>query len=249
MIFTSDEKLTFGKYQGLQVGMVYMLVPSYINWMLSDTSHAIKDLDFLLSLDVFERFGNQGHVAHHTEVDLEEFETFWTPVVTFEDIMFSGFKSHCISDYGIKKNEQKLFDYGEDTGKKYIKPHNTNQEPLIYFPNLGQDSEKTIFTPVGFGNSKKGHETISFRANNRRRFMDNLPHHETVFLKSFFWDDWDIEMDEIERRKELQLPFFGQIKDGYLMLKKEEVDLKKWYKEQHWEYIEPTQPIQENQTK
>lgn len=242
MIFTSDQKLTFGKYIGIQVGMVYMLAPSYINWMLLTKDHAIKDLDFLLSLDVMERFGTQGHIAHATEVDVSEFNTFWTPKVMFEDIMYSGYELNCISQDAIEINETILSENGVDVEEGPHPLHNENPEPLIYFPNLRQNSDKTIFTPTGFSKSKKGFTVISFKANNRRRFIDNLPHQETVFLKSFYWDKWNIDMEELERRKELQLPFFGQIKDGYLMLKKEEVDLKKWYKEQHWEYKEPTQP-------
>lgn len=236
MIFTSDQKLTFGKYHGIQVGMVYMLAPSYINWMLTDTDHCIENLDFLTSLKTLNRFSKLGHVAHHTEVDIEEFKEFWTSKVTFEEIMYSGFKGDLLSDHAIERNRQKLRDHKiyENEGAEVEKNWDIeNTEILLYYPNLGVNSYRTIFTPLGMRKSKKGITIVSFEANNRRRFVETIPHREKVNVSSFYIEEWGIEEEELERRIENKLPFFGQIKDGYLMLEKNEVDLRKWYKEQH----------------
>ena len=72
MKYNIFQKFNFGKYHGIEVGMVYMLAPSYINWMLERTAHCIEDLGYLTSLKVIDRFGVSGRLANHLEIDKEE---------------------------------------------------------------------------------------------------------------------------------------------------------------------------------
>ncbi|MDP2041843.1 MAG: hypothetical protein Q8S14_14890 [Algoriphagus sp.] len=235
MELSSTCKLPFGKYEGLEVGMVYLLAPSYINWMILDDVHFITDLDFLLQLKVIDRFGNQGHIADSDRVDVWEFNNLWKPRVTFKDIMHSGVEHHYISYEAIKRNREIQ---GESISKydPSNDPRLENPDPLIFYPHMGLSSERTTFTPIGYRKSEKGYTIISFEANNRRWFMNMFPHKDKIRVSSFFLSDWKIEDEEMERRIEEKLPFFGRIKDGYLMLERVEVDLEKWYKEQSWEF-------------
>lgn len=227
--------MPFGKYEGLEVGMVYLLAPSYINWMLANDFHCITDLDFLLQLPVIDRFGNEGYIADKDGSDVREFNQLWKPWVTFKDIMHSGVEHHYISRYAIEQNIKNL---GEAV-QKYdpsVDSRLKNPEPLIFYPHMDFKSEKTIFTPLEYRTSEKGNRIISFEANNKRWFMTMFEHKEKIRVSSFFRNEWGIEEEEINRRIEEKLPFFGRITEGYLMLEKEEVDLEKWYKEQGWKY-------------
>lgn len=237
MNFTSNDKFTFGKYEGIQVGMVYMLAPGYIEWMLTTTAHYIEDLELLTSLKVMDRFGNKSITAHHTEVDLMEFEQLWKSKVTFEEIMYSGFRYYNLSKTAVymnseKRDEERFYDKEELENVEILPPE--NPEILIYFPNHGVNSLRTIFTPIATGVSKKGFNIVNFEANNKRWYMQTLPHQETVKVASFFLTDWGISHEEIDRRISERLPFFGRIKDGFLDLEKQDVNLKAWYVEQGW---------------
>jgi hypothetical protein len=55
MRFTPNDKLTFGKYRGIQAGLIYLLAPGYIKWAIGEIPNfCIDQIDFLSSLEVID---------------------------------------------------------------------------------------------------------------------------------------------------------------------------------------------------
>lgn len=218
MLFNPNDKLTFGKYHGIETGMVYMLAPSYINWMLETTPHCIGELEFLTSLKVIDRFGNQGHVAHHAEIDRDEIERHWLPFVDFETIKYSGFEFDCISKYATEQNAERLSSRNYKPTREIVSE--SDREVFLFYPSTGIKSDQTTFLPTGFKYDGSGRTIVTFDADNTRRYIDILPHRPIVKVASFFLQNWEFEADEITSRIDTRTPFVGKLQEGLLIIKK-----------------------------
>ncbi|MBA4299623.1 MAG: hypothetical protein C0433_05870 [Cyclobacterium sp.] len=220
MLLYSKDKLPFGKYRGIEVGMIYLLAPSYINWMLETdkVNYCIGDIDFLQSLKVINRFGNQGYLAHGVEVDRQEFDQYWTPNVTFEDLKFSGYETFTFSKTALIKNEDKFPYYGFVIQRNIVPE--SEREILIFYPSTGLKSEKGEFTPTRYSESTKGTTMVSFNLNNQRRNIDIFPHQPVVKVSSLFLSHWTITEADIDKRIKEKSPFVGRINEGFLELEK-----------------------------
>lgn len=217
MLFHSFDKLTFGKYRGISVGMIYLLDPSYIEWMLETGNYGIGDINFLKSLKVIDCYGEQGFVAHFAEIDREEFENNYIKYGTFEDFKFSGYKDFYFSKDSLDENQTILRKYTNEIKEGSIVPE-AEREIFIFYPISQLKSNKTEFIPTGFSNSSTGKTIISFDADNTRMYINFLPHRPTVKISSFYFNEWQISVEEVNKRIEEKKPFLGKIINGFLEL-------------------------------
>ena len=217
MILHSNDRLPFVKYRGIQLGMIYLLAPSYVDWMVLNTEFCVGDPDFLSSLKVIDLFGDHGYLAHHVNVDREEIDSCWSPFVSFEDLKFSGFKVGGISQFALERNSEKLFEYGSEIEERPI-VQERDREIFLFYPNLGLNSELTKFTPTGHRKSSKGKTIISFDVDNQRWPITFLPHQPIVRVASFTFDTWRITERHFNECLQEKRPIEGRIKDGYLEL-------------------------------
>lgn len=216
MLFNPNDKLTFGKYYGIELGMVYMLTPSYINWMLLNTAHCVGELDYLTELKVIDLFGDKGHIADAAGIDRQEIELRWLPFVDFEMIKHSGFEYDCISQAAHQENKEKLA-YHDYLPTRKVEPE-SEREIFLFYPGTGLSSDQTQFFPTGYRYDKTGKTIITFDADNTRRYIDLLPHQPIVKVASFYHEAWDFEPDQIKARIETRTPFTGKLQDGLLTL-------------------------------
>lgn len=216
MLFNPNDKLTFGKYHGIETGMIYMLAPSYINWMLETTDHCIGELEFLTSLKVIDRFWNQGHVAHNAEIDRKEIERHWLPFVDFEAIKYSGFEFDCITKYATEQNAERLSSRNYKPSREIVKE--SDREMFLFYPGTGLKSDQTTFLPTSFRYDAAGKTIITFDADNTRWYINILPHQPVVKVSSHYLNEWKFEPDEIKHRIETRTPFVGKLEEGFLSL-------------------------------
>lgn len=218
MSLNATTRLPFGKYKGIELGLIYLFSPSYINWMLEKTSYTVEDVDFLADLKVIDRFGKQGFVAHYADVDREELENLWLPHVNFEDIKYSGFRNFSFSKLALEKNEERLASIGIARTRTALPE--AKREVNIFYPSTGLEVKKVTMTPTKFSTGSKGKTIVSFELNNLNHQMDFLPALPKLKVSSFFLDKWTISDRELEMRMTKGLPVEGKISDGLLILEK-----------------------------
>ncbi|MDG1277000.1 MAG: hypothetical protein P8O16_06940 [Algoriphagus sp.] len=218
MSLNATTKLPFGKYRGIELGIIYLFSPSYINWMLESTSYAIEDIDFLSSLKVINRFGNQGFVAHYADIDREELENYWIPDVNFEDIKYSGFRDFSFSKYALEKNEDRLATIGIARTRAVV-PED-QREINIFYPSTGVEAKKVELKPLKYIKSSKGKTMVSFELNNLNNQINFLPSRSKLKVSSLFWENWKISESDLTSRMKQKSTVQGKISDGILILEK-----------------------------
>lgn len=219
MLLHTTDKLPFGKYRGINLGLIYLLTPSYIEWMMMGTSYCVGDIDFLQSLKVIDRFGTHSPMAHHAEVDREEYEDLWSGKVEFEDVKFSGYKTFSFCNQAISKNAEKLSRYSSSISKRQIIPEE-EREVLIFYPGTLNRSENAMFTPTGVNINSKGRTVLSFEVDNSSRVISFLPNKKNLKVSSFFWPEWKMTPELLEKLFEEKRPIRGKIREGQLLLEK-----------------------------
>ncbi|EPA00010.1 hypothetical protein A33Q_0178 [Indibacter alkaliphilus LW1] len=218
MILNSSDKIPFGKYRGLHLGFIYLLYPSYIEWMVMENdNYCVEDLDFLQSLKVIDRFENHGATAHYAGIDREEFENNWSGFAEFEDVKYAGFKNFSFRRDAIQKNEQKLRYFGGEPKKIEVEPEK-DRPIMIYYPGTTLSSEKLVFTPLESYDGVTGRTILTFTVDNGWRKINFLPPLRKLKVSSFFWDEWNISPEEISTIFEEKLTLEGQIIGGRLIL-------------------------------
>lgn len=219
MLLHSTSRLPFGKYQGINLGLIYLLSPSYINWMLEDTPYYIGDIEFLQSLKVINRFGDRGPEAHHADVDVEEFRNNWHGRVDFDDVKFSGFEHFAFTWKALEKNREKV---GRSSGRifeKSITPE-ADRKIMIFYPGTCLNSAETDFTPYGVEVTKDDKSIVHFSVDNYYEAIKFLPYRNKLIVSSFFWPEWNMAPEELQTIFRVERPVKGQIIDGQLIIKK-----------------------------
>lgn len=218
MLLHATDPIPFGKYYGIQIGLIYLLSPDYLNWMLSTTEVCIGDIEFLKSLKVINRFGDQGYVAHAVGVDTDEFRKLWSDTIDFEDVKFSGYNSFSFSKSALDNNSRKLAAYTNSIEFREIIPEE-ERDILIYYPGTSKKSDQTSFIPLTASTNKTERTVLSFQVDNTSGKINFLPFLKNLKVSSFFWSEWGISPELMEEHFVEKRPLTGQILEGRLMLK------------------------------
>ncbi len=179
----SYSPLPFGKFKGYQLGMIYLLAPNYINWMLEETvkaNYCVGDIEFLQSLKVINRFGESGWLAHHTEVDVEEFRRLWRPYVSFSDMKFSGTSDYSFSGLALATNTEKLSHIAQSKIAKLPIVPEDRRKPYIFYPGTSISTEKASLVPLAISTNSKKSQCIDFLLDN-----DSSPLATTCRIESY----------------------------------------------------------------
>ena len=192
--------------------MIYLLSPSYLEWMLLNTDHYIGSIEFLESLKVINPYGNQGYIAHMAEIDRSEFESNWIKDVNFEDMKFSGYQHFSFSLNALGANEEKVMMQNWVNAREVIAEN--KREYFIFYPSISLESEKIDLMPIGFSESSKKIQIIKFQTNNDTNKINFLPNLPELIVTSFFMDDWRIKGREMEMLIKNKKTISGKIKNG-----------------------------------
>ncbi|GEO21014.1 hypothetical protein CQA01_15480 [Cyclobacterium qasimii] len=202
----------------MNLGLIYLLSPSYINWILEETRCCIGDIEFLKSLKVINKFGNNGHLAHYADIDAEEFKENWSRKVDFEDVKFSGYENFFFSDLALNKNKEKLNLVSGVVKEREITLEE-ERKIMIFYPGMKINSIETSFIPSEMELSKGGETVLFFLVNNRNEAIDFLPCREKLVVSSFFWSDWQITADNMDKIFDEKRVVEGQVVDGQLIIR------------------------------
>lgn len=96
-----QDKFTFGQYKGISVGLVYLLNPSYFDWLIKETDKYLIDIEDAMNLKVIDVF-NWSYQPVMGDV-VEDYNK----VFSFEELIYAGFKTYTISEDAIEKNRTK----------------------------------------------------------------------------------------------------------------------------------------------
>ncbi len=114
--YKSNQRINFGQYSGIEIGIIFLYDPEYLAWLIRDKSHfCIEDLDLLLKNGVINttiwiskfkvmalQKDNMKRFSNYTR-HLQEFKSFLKPWEMNSDI--------------IKKNKENLGYNGRLTPK------------------------------------------------------------------------------------------------------------------------------------
>lgn len=217
MIYNPTDRLDFGKYRGVQTGLVYLLAPGYIKWAIRDRpAFCLGELDFLSSLDVIDSFGKSSWEAHEAEIDVEIIKNQWSKIVDFEQVKFSGYKPFRLPDDILEMNQKKQQNLPPQRSRE-ITPKE-ERFYFIYYPSEFLFSAETKFTPKELFTDRWNCDVINFEVDNYDGQIKFLPMERKLKVSSFFFEEWDITEEEVKRSIKNEEPFKGRIDNGFLQL-------------------------------
>lgn len=220
MIYYPNDKLDFGKYHGVQAGLVYLLAPGYIQWAIREnSSFCLGEVDFLSSLDVIDSLGKGSWVAHEAEADVQIIKNNYADQVDFEKLKFSGYKPFQLPDDMLEINEKKLKRFGKTKIRSKIVPRD-ERYIFIFYPGELLFSKKIELKQPHILSEEEDGAILGFTVDNTNGIIGFLPHVENLKVSSYWLSDWDLEEQDIQYHIEESKPLIGSIENGLLMLKK-----------------------------
>lgn len=221
ILLHSYSKMPFGKFKGFELGMVYLLDPSYINWMMLETklvNYCVGDFEFLESLKVIDRFGDQGWLAHHVEADTEEFKKLWRPFVGFADLKFSGKEDYCFSSFALETNQEKLSEIPKIRISKTKLIPEEERTRYIFYPGTGISTGTVSMLPISVSTNSRGLPCVNFLMNNEQGGFSFYPARKDLKVAASWSTKWGIGLKEFESKVASKTPVLGRIKEGMLQI-------------------------------
>lgn len=221
MLLHSYSKMPFGKFKGFELGMVYLLDPSYINWMMLETkmvNYCVGDFEFLESLKVINRFGDQGWLAHHVEADTEEFKKLWRPFVGFADLKFSGKEDYNFSSFALEANNEKLSEIHKFRISKTKLVPEDERIRYIFYPGTGISTGTVSMLPTSVSTNSRGLPCVNFLMNNEQGDFSFYPARKDLKVAASWTTTWGIKLKEFESKVATKTSVLGCIKEGLLQI-------------------------------
>lgn len=173
---TLNDRMPFGKFKGVEVGMVYMFEPDYLDWLFVNTDIVLVDIEEAKSLKVITSKNSLNWLIHTGIIGKEIYE-FEFSVFTFRDIKYNGFEIYNFSKTALEANEKKL------NPNKKIQFIDNKPLDIVYFTILFLSHEKgkikypykNPYKYIGSGHTGKSEFYEIFEYDNTNNCFDKLP--------------------------------------------------------------------------
>lgn len=217
---TLFDKFSFGQFKGIEVGMIYLIKPDYIEWLLTTTDKYLVDIDdaidmkVIQDLDVYTSVNLYGSGLNDEILGERFYKRF-----SFKDLIHSGFIKYKFSEIAIIKNNRKI---AINNDRKLTKSFKYSEESIMHFvteiselPNISFetkciDSFKTSF----------GYQYFVFSFDNSEPLVPILRKCDNLKIASFFYPDWRITPKEFERKANAEMTFTAIFKKGRFFINK-----------------------------
>ena len=171
--------MSFGKYKGIEIGMIYLCDPKYLEWALINTDLAVPDIEYLRKLKVLHNFHNLD-IGQRVEISNIGIDVFlgdnYFKWLSFKDVQFSGRYAFQFSSLALQKNEQKCTFLRRDVG---IPPINESDITYFYIYLEERDSKSFIkvqsYTCIELKETTKGMKYYIIEFDNKNWAFPHLP--------------------------------------------------------------------------
>ncbi|MDD2634794.1 MAG: hypothetical protein PHW82_04775 [Bacteroidales bacterium] len=209
-----SEEFKFGQFKGIEIGMIYLIKPDYIEWVLANTDKYLVDIEDAKTMKVIHDMNINSRVNLYGSGLNDEIlgEKFYKRF-SFKELMHSGFIDFKFSPSSLQYNDEKIalngdnkqpvsFKYSDDSIMHFI--IEINDLPNISFKAKCLDFCKTA----------EGQQYFVFSFDNSIPIVPVLRKTQDFRIASFFYPDWNISTAEFERKANADLVFNAQFKNG-----------------------------------
>lgn len=212
------DSFRFGQFRNLNIGLVYLMAPDYIDWALQTTDQFyLSDIDYLRKIKTIDFFPDMQDRREQFGYGIagEQIRDYIEDKFSFDDLKFSGTNVFHFSDEAISYNKVKLTRNNKsiDFTQDFLNPNNFNLFIDINFNSF--DISKRKFKFIKHDVTAKGISYVVFQFDNTTYKVYELPSSDACNIAMIAYDDWLLSTDKIESFEKGQVLEFS-IKAGSL---------------------------------
>ena len=166
------DSMPFGQYRGVEVGLIYLFDPNYLEWAICNTDFALSDIEYLQKLKVIYNWSAEDSILITGAIGKKEYLEEHFNWFSFEDLKYSGTEKFEFSRLALQKNSEKRF-----SPKNFKDITKIDESDIIYFQIFTDDLfvKKSEYTCKGYDETKKGMKYYILEVDNKNNLFPKLP--------------------------------------------------------------------------
>jgi len=212
------DKFEFGQFKGIEVGLIYLIKPDYIEWILKNTNKYLLDIDDAMAMKVIQIWDLQSSITlSQAGLNEEVLGDQYYNRFSFNDLKYSGFLDFKFDDETLNKNQIKIEQNYES--KEYCSFSYPNDYIIHLVTNIHEIPDFNFeLKCIGIENTEKGYEYLIFLFDNSRNDLKMFKNIKELKIASFFYQEWNISIPEFEKKANNDLLLNAHFKDGRIFI-------------------------------